>query len=215
MITLCIPTLNRYDLLPLCIESAMRGTMKPNSIHIVDNGKRYGAVDYGIPLTVHTPEENMGVAGSWNYFINYAWGDRIIVNDDIQFCEDTIERMVNKLHEGNEFVWTCRPYGVLNGFSCFTLADSLIEKIGAFDETISPNYAYFEDNDFIRRMTLAGISPVESEAEAIHACSSTLHAFDQQQLREHNRKFELARNNYVKKWGGLPGQETFMMPYGK
>jgi len=193
----------------------MKGTVKPDSIFIVDNGKQYVPVDYGIPLTVYTPEENLGVAGSWNYFITHTTGDRIIVNDDIQFCENTIENMVKKLREGCEFVCTCRPAGMLNGFSCFTISDSLIEKIGYFDDAISPNYAYFEDNDFARRMRLAGIPLDESGAEAIHGHSSTLRAFNQKQLQDHNRRFELARNNYIKKWGGLPEHEVYATPYGK
>jgi GT2 family glycosyltransferase len=121
--------------------------------------------------------------------------------------------MVDKLDKGAEWTCICRPYGIINGFSCFGVQDSYIKKVGYFDETISPNYAYFEDNDAAYRMKLAGVIGVDSEAEAVHDTSSTLKAFTPEQTAMHHIKFNLAQNNYIKKWGGLPLHETYRTPY--
>lgn len=216
MITVGFPVLNRYDLAPLVIESAMRGTIKPDKFLIVDNG---GNLDIntlnpmGAEVQVYKPPQNLGVAASWNYLIKNSSEHRIIVNDDIQFCPDTIEKMIGKLNDGFQFVWTCRPFGVLNGFSCYSVKDSVIDKIGYFDEALSPGYAYFEDNDFHYRMWLAGIIEEDSGAEAIHKTSSTMKMFTFTQRMEHDAKFDRARTNYITKWGGLPLQETYREPH--
>ena len=40
MISLCVPVLNRYDLLVKLLESAEAGDIKPDKYYIVDNGKK-------------------------------------------------------------------------------------------------------------------------------------------------------------------------------
>lgn len=206
MVTIGIPVLNRYDLLPKAIDSAMRGSVVPDRILIVDNGGNCDIVSSFID--VHKPGCNLGVAGAWNYIVKNTTEHRIIINDDIEFCPDTVEKMLMRLDEGHEFVWTCRPFGEVNGFSCFALKDSLVSKIGYFDEGISPGYAYFEDNDYHRRMELAGVIEKDSEAEAIHAHSATLGGFTPEQMGQHHIRFALAQQNYVRKWGGMPHHET-------
>jgi len=215
MVTLCIPVLNRYDLLVKCINSANNGSMKPDMICIIDNGCTNFHIDEDDIFVFH-PNINIGVAASWNRFIQMTTGNRIIVNDDIEFNNDTIEKMVKKL-EDIDFTWVCRPFGKLNGFSCFGINDAMVEKVGYFDESISPNYAYFEDNDYIYRMKLLGIREEDFDcgAEAGHLTSSTLKAFNNKQMAEHNIKFNIAQNNYIKKWGGLPGNEKYKTPYNK
>ncbi len=219
-ISIGIPVFNRYDLLALAIKSCMNSNKKPDKICIIDNGGKIDTnlkidFDLDIPINILRPEKNLGTAGGWNEIIKNTEDYRLIINDDIQFFPDTIEKMINKMENGAEFVWTCRPFGVLNGFSCFGIQNSLIEKIGFFDENISPSYSYYEDGDYHYRMFLAGITEVDSEAEAIHFHSATLKAFSPEEMAEHHRKFALAQSNYIKKWGGMPLQETFRTPYGR
>jgi len=212
MVSLCIPVLNRYDLLVKCIESANNGTVKPDQIYIIDNGCTNFNIEKDNILVFH-PDRNIGVAASWNMFIKMTTVSRLIVNDDVEFNENTIEIMVEKL-KYMDFTWTCRP---LNGFSCFGINDAMVEKVGYFDESISPNYAYFEDNDYAYRMKLLGISEstFDCGAEAKHMISSTLKAFNSKQMAEHSIKFNIAQNNYIRKWGGLPGKEKYRTPYNK
>ena len=92
-VNVCIPTLNRYDLLFECLKSAREGTVTPDRFWIIDNG---GTLNYeSLDTTVYTPTSNIGVAASWNWFINLVPDMRIICNDDIVFYPDTIEKLLN------------------------------------------------------------------------------------------------------------------------
>ena len=212
-ITICIPTLNRYDLLEKCIGSLKKSTIKPDSIFIIDNGKKYEEnATAGIPISIHTPFENMGVAASWNWFMKNVPEKRIICNDDLTFFEDTIELLVNA--DDNNSVLFPAGAPAANSFSCFLMPDKVIEIVGFFDEKISPNYAYFEDNDYHRRMIIE-----EIELRGVPNCkighknSSTLNAYTSAERKEHHVKFGRAASNYAKKWGGSVGNEKFATPY--
>jgi GT2 family glycosyltransferase len=100
------------------------------------------------------------------------------------------------------------PIGA-NIFSCFTIPDSVVNRIGYFDESISPGYGYYEDTDFARRLYLSNISIKEINKPLVqHAGSSTLKIFTPTEMNEHHRKFKVARSNYEHKWGGDMGKET-------
>ncbi len=96
------------------------------------------------------------------------------------------------------------------------MPNNIVNSVGLFDEWISPNYGYFEDNDYHRRMKLLGfdIRPIES-AGVIHVGSSTLKNFSPYEEKIHHERFRAARDRYIQKWGGLPGEEKFLTPFGK
>jgi GT2 family glycosyltransferase len=210
MITLCVPTLSQYENLNKCIESAFSGNIPVDKVLIIDNGGRYYHNDPRV--TILKQSFNLGVAASWNLLVNKSEEHRIISNDDVIFMSDTIQKMVEALEQGNEFVWAIRG---INGFSCFAIKNSLYETVGPFDEEISPRYAYFEDNDYHYRMKLEGKDAFDSGAEAIHIGSATLKAMDSEQTQQHRIKFETAQQNYIKKWGGVPGKEAFTTPFNQ
>lgn len=201
MIHLCIPVLRRYDLLQACIRSALAGQVKPDHVWILDNGRHRqgGSSGYSTKFDDHeehwfTPDHNLGVAASWNWFIRQTTGDRIIANDDVLFAPDSIGRMANA--EG-PFVTALAP---TNAFSCFLIRDECVDKVGWFDEAISPGYAYFEDVDYAWRMEAAGVKMTEIDAGVKHMGSASLVPDD-----EHNRRFMIAQENFERKWGRLPG----------
>jgi GT2 family glycosyltransferase len=211
MITLAIPTLSRYELLEKCIKSAEAGTIKPDRYLVIDNG---GKLNLKLPkLEIVNFGENLGVAKSWNYFIKYTEEIRIICNDDIYFHPDTIRNLLSE-YEPNQI--TCTRDLEASSFSLFIIGNELVNAVGLFDETISPNYAYFEDNDYSYRMSLLGyeIHRVQN-CSCGHFGSATLKNYSSAEMDEHHRKFRIAQDNYKKKWGNLPGKEIFTTPYGK
>jgi GT2 family glycosyltransferase len=214
-VTICIPTLNRYDLLEKCIGSLKNSTIKPDGVFLIDNGGKYEErANVHIPISVHTPKENMGVAASWNWFMKNVPEKRIICNDDITFFEDTLEVLLKA--DNGESVFFPAGAPAANSFSCFLIPDKVIEIVGFFDETISPGYAYFEDNDYHRRMILENIELLGVPNCRIgHKNSSTLNAFTGKQRKEHHVKFGAAARNYAKKWGGSVGNEKYKTPYNK
>lgn len=226
-IHICVPTLNRYDMLGKLINSLRKGACKPTDIWIIDNGGDYFPQEAGdfrewddpvVPqIRLHywrSVEGNIGVARAWNWFIANTSDVRIICNDDIQFDYNALQNMI-QAWQSNAIM---SPDSIIgsNSFSCFMLPDKIVNTIGYFDEKISPNYAYFEDNDYFRRLKLAGFDLLPAQAVLIeHAQSSTLQAMSLQEQLLHHERFRLAEANYKEKWGGLPHHELYERPYNQ
>jgi GT2 family glycosyltransferase len=215
-INICIPTLNRYDLLEKLIESVTKSTIPVTKIFIIDNGcgldNNYLHGKYNGLIDIQNFGYNLGVAASWNWFGKYVKEYRLICNDDIEFHPETIGCIIN--NSLPDFI--TYPAGVsnMNSFSCFLWNDDIIEKVGYFDETISPNYGYYEDNDYSHRMSKVGIGlNAIQKCTLNHLTSSTIKAFTTSEMSQHHKKFRKAQENYKRKWGGLPGQERFDTPY--
>lgn len=218
-ISVCIPTLNRYELLKELIASLQAGTLKPTDIWVIDNGQKLFADnelnfadDLGIYQHYRKFGYNLGCAASWNWFIQNTEGIRIICNDDIIFAPDALEHWL-AAYDSSQIVCPDSLVGS-NAFSAFTMPDEVVEKVGLFDEAISPNYAYLEDNDYAYRMKLFGMEIKSAPGVLLkHGESSTLKAFSPGQQQDHHRRFRQAQVNYFMKWGGLPGQEAYTEPY--
>ncbi len=200
MIHVCIPVLRRYDCLRDSLKSLERSTV-PYLVHVVDNGRNDEKMrEVGeFHCDVFTPERPLGVAESWNWFIKNIPEERVIVNDDVTFAPDSLERIVATK---NDLAWSFEA-----GFSCFLIRDACVDVVGLFDEAISPGYAYYEDEDYMMRVNGKGAKPPlvtcgHVECGVLHVVQSqTLKAATRKELSEHHRKFMIARMNFAEKWG--------------
>jgi len=202
-INICVPVLKRYDLLRELVKSCRSSNTRPDHYYIIDNGQNRPALmkalgDFDITIKVHTPTKPLGVAESWNWFLAKVPEERVIVNDDITFGPDSLDLL---LASSADLVWAAGC-----GFSCFVLRDSCVEKLGTFDETISPGYGYYEDEDYLQRLDGRGTRAPSATSESVsagvkHYKSATLEASRHTELLEHHRKFKIAQANYAKKWG--------------
>jgi len=174
MITVCIPTLNRYDMLEKLILSAEAGGIKPDKYLIVDNG---GKLDFALNTKVdlYIPPRNIGVAASWNWLIKNSSEIRFICNDDVEFLPDTLETVVKYFTE-KCILFHTRFNRHNNDYSGFVISDYVFNLVGDFDESISPNYGYFEDNDYERRCEFHNVKIERSFIPVAHDNSSTLKA---------------------------------------
>lgn len=202
-VSVCVPVLKRYDMLKNLLASLRESTLKPSAVCIIDNGQDHyklgdAVADAGLTLELWTPNRPLGVAESWNWFIRDVTQERIIVNDDVTFAPDSLHRMVEA------------PGPVVSGllgsnaFSCFLIRDECVAKVGLFDETISPGYAYFEDCDYHQRMLKEGLDITGVECSVKHIGSATLASRSSAEVDDHNRRFLIAQTNYLAKWGKLP-----------
>ena len=148
-VNVCIPTLNAIDDFWRCVESIENSSIDCN-IYVVDNGNKVSESREG--MVVHRPISNLGVAGSWNWFLDNVPQTRIITNDDVVFEKDAIKTLIAGIEDG----FLVAPGSLEGAFSCFIVPDKIIESVGRFDEWISPKYGYFEDNDYLYRMNLNG-----------------------------------------------------------
>lgn len=198
----CVPTLRRYDLLRALLQSLEESSIRPD-VYIIDNGQnqtKLRAATNGINLRIvtTTPLIPYGVAESWNWFMQNVPEERVITNDDTIFAPESLAKLTAA---PGDLLWA---QGL--GFSCFVIRDSCIRKIGLFDETISPGYAYYEDEDYLQRLDGRGSrvpSAIAGEVECgvRHRQSSTLRASSPVEMEDHHRKFKIAQGNYVRKWG--------------
>jgi hypothetical protein len=169
---------------------------------VINNGRDTQRLERAITaspvgVTVETPDKPMGVAESWNWFIQHVPEDRVIANDDITFGMRSLEYLVDT---PADLVWAkgC-------GFSCFVIRDSCVQKLGLFDESISPGYGYYEDEDYLQRLDGRGTREPSAIAKEVecgvwHHKSATLQAASHGELLEHHRRFLIAQGNYARKW---------------
>lgn len=198
-----IPTLWRYDCLKQCLSSILLGSLLPREICVVDNGGHFDeAVFRGTRdcrVRVVKPGYNLGVAGSWNLLHSlYAPQDVVYANDDILFEPEALRRLVSC---DGDFV----PAMPGQAWSCFLQRERVWSTVGDYDDGFWP--AYFEDNDYARRMALAGIERSHPQPRAVvsHSGSATGGlAF---------ARFGWNQGRYGAKWGGPPDGEAFTRPW--
>jgi GT2 family glycosyltransferase len=203
-----IPTINRKDLLMEALNSYSKLMPEVPKL-ILDNGKQdISCVDDN--TWIWESKENLGVAGSWNYLVNKAilndFKYFLILNDDIilQKDEGLIRQILSK--GTSEHFYLCRPF---YNWSSFILTKKVYEKVGPFDEQFKK--AYFEDNDYMYRMKLAGI-PIKYVDELnpdVYLNSQTIEKNPLLGGYVENREY------FLQKWGGLPESETFKTPFNK
>lgn len=200
-VSVCVPVLKRYDLLRGMLLSLEKSAIKVDVAYVLDNGRNQETLNRaldGIKLEIwtHAPEKPMGVAESWNWFLRDVPEERIIANDDVLFAPETVGLLLARTE----------PLVLGCGFSCFVLRDACVDKVGYFDEEISPGYAYYEDEDYMTRVLQLKVPVAGIECGVEHLRSSTLVASTPAELEQHHRKFRRAMENYRRKHGGLPGE---------
>jgi GT2 family glycosyltransferase len=215
-VTLATPCLRRYDLLQKLFESAERGTRRPDNYVVVDNGGQLyakmasGEIKLPLNTMVINPGKQISVAGAWNLILRECEDWVIISNDDVEFYDTTVASLVSVAEtEEAEFVYPSHDKGSM--FCVFLIKHSILDTVGEFDEQFFP--AYFEDNDFHRRMRIAGTKEAWAlNAGYTHIKSATVKSFNRDELELHHQNFRLNEKRYADKWGGVPGKETLEKP---
>lgn len=198
-----VPVLKRYDLLRNMLESLKQSTVAPTMIHVIDNGRDSERVKLALsatpwPTDVYTPHGALGIAESWNWFIQNLPEERFIVNDDLLFSPTSLAQMLASTAD------LVLAKGC--GFSCFLIRDTCVKTVGLFDETISPGYGYYEDDDYLQRIDGRGtrariVEMVDVECGVTHLRSQTLAMNTPDEMLDHHRRFSIAQRNYMKKHG--------------
>lgn len=180
--------------------------------------------------------QNRGVAGAWNDGVRQAFDDgchyALVINDDVILSPWTIDRQVMAIEGEDDLLYftsgmnigapSGNPFDIMShpepprdtawvaglDFSCFMITQHCFNVIGPFDENFFP--AYFEDNDYHRRIIIGGLhARMVTDAPFFHYGSRT----QQSNAGVVPREFEANRQYYKEKWGGAPGAETFATPY--
>lgn len=204
-----IPTVNRADLLKEAMDR-YKVDCPGTKFFIIDNGSQ-GLNKDDDNVFISEPGNNIGVAASWNRLCQSIFNNHdyaIILNDDIVM--DLRPVFINEIlsvfpfHDDNVFILSEKQWSV------FVISKKVFTLVGLFDEEFYP--AYFEDNDYNYRMKIAGVEKVVLPQlnPIVYRRSMT-----SQKDQNINSGFMKNREYYINKWGGLPGKERFVTPFGK
>ena len=163
---------------------------------------------------------NIGVSRGWNYilkrFPSKYW---IICGDDTFFEEGSLEKICNYMstEKALENVFIGYKLKVNDNisnaeFTNFILTQKSLDKVGLFDENIYP--AYFEDNDYWKRIVLSGEKTfIIENVNIFHANkdgggSVTLHSVDNDYRSRMNKCYEINGKYFHSKWNSKEGLMT-------
>lgn len=215
-----LSTFNRPDILRQCIQAAYDSTLVPNEVIVIDNSPEQYAT--GVLLDMLTKYKNLyvlpqstniGLSGSWNWYMENYNDYLLFPNDDVIVHPHTIEAMYKAAETNPKEVLF---FGLKDAFSFYLLKKIGWETVGGFDPAFHP--IYFDDNDMAYKLKLAGWNPIivpEATFEHLHGGSSSLKAYSQKEMEDHHQRFQRNQNYYIRKWGGIPGQETYVTAFNK
>jgi GT2 family glycosyltransferase len=217
----CFPTYKAFDMAAMNIEYVNIGSVKPDTIIVIDNSGDGSGSLYLEPLThkfnnitIWPQVNNIGVAASWNLFMQKIDADYVLlVNDDVHVDYYALERFIAHIDNSEHSFFTAANMGG-NAYSFLLIKQQAYKQLGPFDERFYP--AYFEDNDYERRRLLAGYY-LEAVPDVIvhHAQSSTMKRYTSNEMMRHHDTFTNNQAYYIAKWGGPVGSETFTTPFGR
>jgi len=218
-IAIILPTLNRGDdLLITALKPIIPQLSDIEKLIIIDNGHQDIKVEHQKCVTIVT-KENLGVAGSWNLGVDYAFKHCpdathvLACQDDCAFHVEQLKGIIDVISDNMDKWFIVGPYfWAVWAISREGAAAMEYEKAKIFDDNFFP--AYFEDNDFHWRMCqideskyMGGVSAMVPE---ICVNSGTL-----EKDPTINSTFEDNKAYYFEKWGGLPGREKYKTPFNK
>lgn len=165
------------------------------------------------PFIVDNTETNRGVAASWNLAADRMIERRadwlILCSAAIRFNRDFGGLDVLDALERHGSAYAVEA-GLGLGWHLIAFHRRAFELVGRFDENFWP--AYFEDNDFARRLIVAldGRSPEWPKVTFEVGLQGFSHGVE---LGGARIDPGLLRRYYLSKWGGPPAEERFARPF--
>lgn len=209
---LIVPVVSRFDLL----DRLLRSIEGVERLVIVDNscsGLQVPAAE------VIRPISGLGYPGGINAGITQTpaapwWA---FASVDIEFGAGDLGQIAGRIvGPGPRVVTGSRSDGRLLRWAYGALNVETVQRVGLMDEhAFYP--IYYDDDDYERRCRLGGVAWIEYDGTIRHgddgrAGSVTIKS-DPKASSANGRTFPANWAQYVEKWGGPPGQETYPTPY--
>ncbi len=206
-VLLGIPHVARRDLLDRAIASVSH--LLASTLVVDNSNDELGRLS----VEVASPPVPLSFAQSMNLLRRVARERHrdvlVVLHSDAAPAPGTPERLLEIVADAE---CSGRQWGVVftnyDAFAAFSLR--MMDRVGPFDTNL-PHY--FADNDYYRRVRLAGFELVDTGLPVLHDHSSTINS-DRRRLFLNAVTFPLHERYYVAKWGGPPGEETFDAPFG-
>lgn len=165
-------------------------------------------------IVVDNTQVNRGTSAAWNDGVNAALSGGadwlVILSEAMRFGPPGGDDFLATLDVTLDPIAVEAGHGL--GFHCLAFPRRVLETVGRFDENLK---AYFEDNDYARRIFLAfGLDPPywQKVTDLELAFAGFAHAIDLAGVRPNNDQL---RGYYIDKWGAPPGGgESFATPFG-
>ncbi|OGX61199.1 MAG: hypothetical protein A2189_06380 [Paenibacillus sp. RIFOXYA1_FULL_44_5] len=213
--TLGIGYVNRADLLRQALDSIPM--LWPNTF-VVDNSEHrelqnHAEINGIVPII--NPSVPLSFSQTMNLLqkeaLNQGCEVLLFMHNDAIAHEGTPDRLLELIRslqqEGRKWGAVFTHYDVLVAFNM-----KAVQEVGSWDTNLPQ---YFSDNDYYRRMRLAGYEMIESGLPVTHQNgSSTLHA-DPYRNMVNGILFPLHAQYYGKKWDGEPGSEQYSIPFNR
>ena len=149
-VLVAIPTLSRADLL-IRNKEFLEAIKAPDEVLLLDNGDQ--VIDIEVPIE-HS-ENNLGVAGSWNFFLRRAFVERDF--DGLVLLQDDIIWDMKRLSYAKDLLMFRKDVDLFLAYHQFSIQvhrRENVQTIGYYDERYFP--AYCEDDDYAVTMTDLG-----------------------------------------------------------
>lgn len=205
-----IPIVNRADLLRRALES-----IQPLWQHaiVVDNSES-GISSETWPVPILRPPVTLSFTQTMNWLQRLASEKHcqalLFMHNDAEAASGTGEQFVDIVDQA---VRTNRNWGVaFTNYDCLAaLSTRMVGEVGEWDTQLPQ---YFADNDYYRRIRLAGFEVIETGLPVVHVdgASNTIKS-DVRRLFLNGITFPLYAAYYARKWGGPPGRETYLAPF--
>jgi len=206
-----IPFVNRPDLLRRAIASVP----EPYREHVfVMDSSPDGLGAEELFVSVLRPTVPLSLTQTMNWLAKRSQENNedffCYMHSDAEAEPGTVEALLERV---GELIASRARWGVV-----FTNYDTLaaynsaaVKEVNGWDTVIQ---TYFCDNDFHRRVVLAGYELIETKLPVRHneGGSRTIHS-DPMKRRLHDITYPLFESYYEKKWGGRPGEEVFLKPF--
>jgi hypothetical protein len=212
-----IPVVNRFDLLHKAVSSAKDlwdGLTVIDNSSSATNGSQETLPRFGIRPAVFKPCVPLSCSQTFNYMMKETRkrGASICIwmHSDAEAEEGSCLKLLEMARQLNA---ERKKWGMIftNYDALSAINNDILDIVGEWD-TVLPQY--FCDNDLQRRIRLAGYETVESHLPVKHEPSQTLKSDPYRQIIN-NVTFPLYQHYYTMKWGGSPGNETFLTPFNK
>jgi len=220
-----------YNLAKKTYESINQNITKICVVNHLKNKRYENMLIKNNNVVVYNKENNL--AKAWNLGIETAINLKkkyfIICNLDIMFHEKAIGNLLKFAHENPQALfWSGTALNSLvqfnnldpeftvgyatnhdQSFSCFLISDQTIKKVGKFYEGFG---VYYEDDDYLRRLKLAKLQPLKTGSSLFYHFVQGTVKNDPTLIPDYLKKLEVNKQKYIKRWGGVPGQETLEQP---
>jgi len=198
---------NREDLLTKAFHSAAEIS---DAVTIIDNS-RDGLAN---PLPHYRPPVPLSFSQSMNLAMTHARRDGcsfvLVMHSDACAQPGSCLSLLDYARKLNR---ESRRWGILftNYDALAALNLSLMDDIGLWDTNLPQ---YFSDNDYYRRIDLAGYEKIDTRIPVNHTPSTTINSDPELKFLK-NVTFPIYETYYTRKWGGPPGKERFRGPFNR